>query len=65
MKLHLYFYLFLFGGLFLFSCDRTGCNDPLALNYNSKANISDESCEYNINYKEIDKEISCFTFINT
>ena len=56
MKQNLYFYLVLFGGLLLISCDRTGCNDPLALNYDSKANISDGSCEYNINYKEINKE---------
>ena len=30
-------YLVLFGGLLLISCERTGCNDPLALNYDSKA----------------------------
>ena len=56
MKVHLYFSLFLFGALFFSSCDRTGCKDPLALNYDSKANLGDGSCEYNMYCKEINQQ---------
>jgi hypothetical protein len=34
------------------SCDRPGCKDPNAINYNSKANLSDGSCQYN-NFKPL------------
>lgn len=37
----------LISGLFLFSCKEPGCTDPEALNYNTEANKSDNSCEYN------------------
>jgi len=48
--------LLLIGTLFLTSCNRTGCKDPMAVNYDNKANLSDGSCNYNIHYKEINKE---------
>ena len=34
------------------SCDRPGCKDPNAINYNPKANLSDGSCQYN-NFKPL------------
>ena len=40
-----YFFYFLII-LFLSSCKKEGCTDVLALNYDSKANIDNGSCEY-------------------
>ena len=38
------------------SCNKTGCTDIIALNYNDKATSDDGSCSYNIQYKSLNKE---------
>ncbi len=46
MVKHSCFFIFILLSLFLFSCKREGCTDPIALNYDSKANYKVYSCKY-------------------
>ena len=46
------------------SCNKSGCKDIIALNYNNKATSDDGSCSYSIQYKFLNKEYIFITNVD-